>query len=240
MKKIIVKEDSSILAKTIAIEIANYINQNKDCLICLAAGDTPLLVYKELITLQLNNYVNLSDAYYVSLDEWLDLGYQDVGSCIEVMTNNFYKPANISADHLMLFDGQTTDVKEHLKQVTDFINKHNGIDYTLLGIGMNGHVGFNEPFSKQADGCLLFPLDEVTKKVSSKYFDKDIDVKYGIGVSINELVKADKISLIATGSHKQNIIKRTINDTPSIEVPASIIFNQVQTILYLDKEAFPK
>ena len=225
------------VAALVAEDIAEFINANPKKLLCFAAGDTTLPVFDALIRLQKENKVNLSNTYYIGLDEWVGLDRKTTGSCAQVMFDEFYEPANIPQENICVWDGLCVDLDAEKRRMEDWISKHSGIALSFLGIGMNGHVGFNEPYIGLPEGTLIVPLDETTKKVSGKYFDKIQDIELGITIGAGELKKAKKIILLATGSGKAEIIKKTVTGEPDESVPASLLIDHHDITLYLDKAA---
>lgn len=223
----------------VAMDMAKYIRENPGSLLCLAAGDTPLGAYTELVKMQDAGEVDLNSVYYVGLDEWVGLGYETRGSCMQVMQDTFYGPAGIGDDHKAVWNG-LADPYEEIKRIEAFIRAHGHINFTLLGIGMNGHIGFNEPGTGLPEGGILVELDQTTKSVSVKYFDSALPVKQGLGVGAGELKKADVIYLMANEARKADIVSRIVNEPATDEVPASTIVDHSDITLYLDVAAAEK
>ena len=234
---IVIKDNYTELASFAAEKIADYIKKNKDVLICLAAGDTMMGVFHELIQLDRQGKVKLSDAYYVCLDEWVGIGYETKGSCRQVLFDNFYTPANIPLDRISFFDGLNKDTVSECNKIADYILSHKGIGIAVLGVGLNGHVGFNEPYTKQNNVCITVALDRITKEISSKYFGKTTETEFGITISIDELMKSQEILLIANGENKAQIIYKTVNDMPSMAVPSTLLRTNKCFNLLLDRDA---
>ena len=124
--KIIVKDNYEEMSASCAEFICGYINKNPGKLLCFAAGDTPLAIMKKLIEKQEAGEVNLASMYYAGLDEWEGLGYEDKGSCRQVMQDNFYGPAKIACENMRVFDGKA-DAGEETRAVLDFIKDKSGI-----------------------------------------------------------------------------------------------------------------
>lgn len=223
----------------VAQDIAKYINENPGALLCLAAGDTPLGAYTELVKLQDAGKVDLKSVYYVGLDEWVGLGYETRGTCMQVMQDTFYGPAGIGDDRKTVWNGLAEPLSE-IERITTFIRAHGHIGFTLLGIGMNGHIGFNEPGTGLPEGAILVELDETTRSVSAKYFDSPLPVKQGLCVGAGELKKADVIYLMANEGRKADIVARVVNEPATADVPASTIVDHPAITLYLDAAAAEK
>jgi len=225
------------MGNSIAQAIAAIIKQNPGRLICFAAGDTPLGMLRELLVLQDNGFCDLRTMYYAGLDEWVGLGYEDKGSCVQVMKDTFYIPAGIPTDHIGLFDGLSKDLDHECRKMDRWIKLHGGIFLSVLGVGMNGHIGFNEPFTPDNEGCFSVGLDETTKAVSEKYFGKRIPVVTGITIGWRTLIESEHLFVMASGSKKASIIKKAFTEKPSIAVPASLTKHNKNLIVALDKDA---
>ncbi|MBE5777323.1 MAG: glucosamine-6-phosphate deaminase [Clostridiales bacterium] len=234
---VIVCESIAAQCERVAQDLKDYILTHPGALLCLAAGDTPLPAYERLIAMQQNGEVDLNSVYYVGLDEWVGIGGETRGSCRQVMQDVFYGPAGIKADHMAVWDGLCTDPHEEIERIMDFINAHGGLGYTLLGIGMNGHVGFNEPGVGLPEGGILVDLDETTVSVSVKYFDTALPVRQGLTLGAGELKKAGMLCLMANAARKAPIVKKVLEDGPDAQVPASLLVDHENGYFYLDAEA---
>ena len=232
----IIAKDYDDLSRRAALAIAGFIRTNPDALLCLAAGDTPLGTFRELIRLQSEGSVDLSSVYYAGLDEWVGLGPDDTGSCRQVMRDNFYAPARIPMDRIHVFDG-LDDPAAQYAAMNAWLRARGAIGLALLGIGMNGHVGFNEPGTPEAEGALVISLDEVTKKISEKYFDKKQPVTKGITIGLTTLMKARQTLIIASGENKAPIVKQAFCEPKSKSVPASVFQDHPELTLLLDEAA---
>ena len=235
--QIVVKPDATSLSEEVALRAAEYINQNPGALLCLAAGDTPLEAYRRMVGLQAAGRVDLSSVYYVGLDEWVGLGRETRGSCLQVMFDGFYVPAGIPAERIVAFNGLAPDMSAEIARVEEWIRVRGGIRFTILGVGMNGHIGFNEPGTGLSECCILVKLDETTVNVSKKYFDSPLPVEYGAGVGAGELKKAEEILLMASGTRKASIIAKAVKNPPDANVPASLLMDHPNILLMLDADA---
>jgi len=227
-------------AKETAEDIAGFIRENRNALLCLAAGDTPLPVFKTLIQMQENSEVDLSSVFYVGLDEWVGLDGQTEGSCAQVMNDCFYQPAGISNERICIWNGKFTDAEVERQRVEAWISAHGGIGLAMLGVGMNGHIGFNEPYTGLRSGTFVVPLDDTTKAVSVKYFKQPLPVEYGISIGAGELKKACKVLYIVTGSRKADIMKKVICEKLDEAVPASLFLDHPDITIYMDDDAAAK
>jgi len=234
---IIGKENYAAMSLACAQFIGGYIKKNPGKLLCFAAGDTPLGILQNLIEMQENGEINLASMYYAGLDEWVGLGYQDKGSCRQFMEDNFYNPAKIPVENICIFDGKA-DPDEQTKAVLAFIRNKGRIGMSILGIGMNGHIGFNEPgTSPDFEGGKIL-LSESSVSVGQKYFDKKYDLKYGVTLGIKTLVESDNVVLIASGEKKADIVSRSLKERENINYPASYLANHSNYHVFLDNAAY--
>jgi len=231
-----VESSYEALCDRVAVATSDWIVRHPGSLVCLAAGDTPLPVYHKLVVRQQQGKVDLSSVFYAGLDEWVGLGYPDRGSCLQVMSDAFYTPAGIPADRRRVFDG-LADPDAECRAMDQWIRTRGGIRFTLLGIGLNGHIGFNEPGAPDQDGCILVDLDDVTRAVSAKYFGTVLPVRQGISVSASTLFRAETVFLMAAGPKKAPIVARLRDGAPEREVPAARLLGHSGLRLFLDRDA---
>ncbi len=228
------------MAEETARYVASLIRQNPGRLLCFAAGDTPMGMLRELVRLQEKGQCDLGTMYYAGLDEWVGLGYEHRGSCAQVMKDTFYVPAGIPPEHMRIFDGLAPDTGAECRRMEEWIEGQDGIFLTVLGVGMNGHVGFNEPFAPDTRGCFTIALDDTTRTVSRKYFGEDLPVTTGITIGWRTLLEAERMVVMASGSSKAPIVARAFAREPSAAVPASLLKEHGCLRLALDKEAAAK
>jgi len=235
---IIVTRDYNELSVAAAKRAAEYINNNPDTLVCFAAGDTPLGMFRELVSMQSRGEVNLSSVWYAELDEWAGLGIEDKGSCMQVMTDAFYGPAGIPARRVRLYDGLAADLKEQCRHMEAWIESHGGIGFTLLGIGMNGHIGFNEPGTPFDSSFRIATLSETTRKDKAAFFGGLNQVpRFGISMGIRDIMMARRILLVAKGKSKAEVIHRIVEGPMTTDVPASIVRMHSDLFILADRDA---
>lgn len=232
--KIKVVSDYAELSVKSAKITAEYINANPEKLICFAAGHTQFGTFRELVDMQGRGEVDLSSVYYVQLDEWIGLAPNDEGACFQMLTDNFFKSANISPERIYAFDGLSDDLESQCRMMENRINQHGGIGFALLGVGLNGHIGFNEPNAPNTAGCFTIALDDTTKTVSSKYFGKSLSVQMGITIGWKTLLESSEILLQASGETKAAVIKEAVQGEITVNLPASLLQNHKNTTVILD------
>lgn len=235
-------ENESKLSAAIAGEIENVVRKKEDALMCLCAGHSPVRVMKRLVSDAQENKYPADSFRFLSLDEWVGLGIGDPGSCIHDVSEYFLKPLKIErGERMFFFDGQSKDLKKECNGAAQFIEQNGGaIDVILLGIGMNGHIGFNEPGTKETDGIRVVPLSQTSKTVGAKYFDKDYALTSGITIGIPQIMQAKKVIVMAFGEHKADIVEQAVRGEKTEDCPVTLIRGHADITFYFDKAAAKK
>ncbi len=235
--KIFTYKDYETLSENTAEIIVSLVNKKPDAVLCFASGDTPIGTYKCLVKKHLEKKVDFSQCTFIGLDEWLGVPPDNPGSCNYFHIQNFLKPLKISPDRTRLFDAMTADPHQECKAMDEFIFKSKGIDLMLVGTGMNGHVGFNEPGISQELYSHVIDLDTTTISVGQKYFSEPIALKKGITLGLKHLLEARAVILIASGLKKANIIQLAFQHPPTPSLPASILQLHPHSQVLLDEDA---
>ena len=140
-------------------------------------------------------------------------------------------------EQICFFDGLTANPQAECQRVDRYIEQHGPIDCIVLGIGMNGHIGFNEPGASLDNTCHVVDLDSVTQAVSVKYFDTPREVKQGISLGLKTILAAKNIVVMASGENKAAIVAQTVNHPASTDIPSTLMKTTQQANLYLDEVA---
>lgn len=233
-------ENHDIQSKKLAEYIIDFIKNKSDALLCLAGGNTPLKTYEYLVESYNNKEVDFSNCKFVGLDEWVGLSKEVKGSCYEMLYNTLFSKLNLREEQICFFDGITLNLEEECNRVDNFIFKNKGIDIIVLGVGMNGHLGFNEPNIDPNLYCTVVQLDEVTTSVGKKYFNEELTLNKGITLGLKHIFESKNKIIIANGRNKAEIVNRIIRGSKSKKVPASLLVNEVGCSIFLDKEAASK
>ncbi len=235
--KTLISPDYPQLCQAVAQNVIHYVNEKPNALICIAGGDTPLGVFAALVDAQKQGRVDFSRTQFLGLDEWLGLGKVDKGSCREMVWHHFFDKLTLREEQICFFDGLTADPQTECQRVDGYIEQHGPIDCIVLGIGMNGHIGFNEPGASPDNTCHVIDLDDVTQAVSVKYFDTPREVKQGISLGLKTILAAKNIVLMASGEKKAAIVAQTVNHPTSRDIPSTLVKTVSQASLYVDSAA---
>ena len=221
----------------VADEITAMVSKKPDAVLCFASGDTPKLAYASAIKKAMNQHVDFRSCTFIGLDEWVGIPPDNEGSCHYFLQQNIFKPLHIAQDRIHLFDALAADVENECRKMDTIISAKGGIDLMIVGIGMNGHVGFNEPSESLSQYSHVVDLDEATKSVGQKYFREQTVLSQGITLGFNHVLQAKKVILIANGIKKAEIIRKALEEEVTSYLPASIIRNHVNGWAMIDDEA---
>jgi len=236
--RIIVVDNYQEMSKKAAMMIASQVMLKPNSVLGLATGDTPLGMYKELIKLYSKNEVDFKEVTTFNLDEYYGINRENSQSYYNYMIVNLFNSININRYNINVPDGMAQDVNATCLGYEDKIKEAGGIDMQVLGIGGNGHIGFNEPDVNFEAKTHLVNLDEETIEANSRFFDSVVDVPVkAISMGIKTIMNSKKIILLANGINKAKTIERAINGKISPNVPASILQLHNDVTVILDSEA---
>jgi len=225
------------LAKKAAEDLIHFLTPVKNPLVCVASGDSPAGLYRELVEKVKEGNTNMSGWYFVGLDEWMGMNGDDEGSCRFHLNQQFFDAAKIEKERICFFDGTSSNPEEECGHVENFIDQHGGIDVAILGLGLNGHIGMNEPGTSPALRSHLTKIDPLTQQVGQKYFTQPKNLSHGLTLGIKTIKEAKNIMLIVTGAHKASIVQKILEEEISEQLPASLLRNHPGLTIYLDKPA---
>ena len=217
--------------------ILSAIRQKPDAVLCLATGDTPRLAYNLLVEKALKEKLNLSECFFIGLDEWLGIPRDNEGSCHHFLHKLVFQPLGINSNKVHLFDSMTPDPVKDCNQMNQVIAGKGGIDLMLVGVGMNGHLGFNEPGVSPDLQAHIITLDETTRTVGQKYFQQTTPLNQGITLGLQQILQSRQLLMMASGLKKSNIVKQALEGPVSATVPASYIQVHANGIALLDEAA---
>ncbi|VUS28964.1 glucosamine-6-phosphate deaminase [Klebsiella spallanzanii] len=229
------QETESQLAQAISLRIIEQLQQRPDSLLCLAGGETTLPVFRACVAAQQAGKADFSRCRFVSLDEWIGLGREDTGSCLQTLSDELFQPLALRSEQIVFFDGKAADLQNECRKIDAAIDEHGGLDLVVLGVGMNGHIGFNEPGVNCEQNSHIEPLDEVTRTIAPKYFNRPQPVTQGITLGIQQLRAARQILLMITGAHKAGIVEQFISTPVGPHFPASLLRDLPQTTFWTDR-----
>jgi len=225
------------MCRAAAEMIVNQVKQKPDSLFCLTSGDTPAGIYKLLVQYAKEGRVDFSNCFFVGLDEWVGMDKNDAGSCTNFLYKTFFTPAKIKSSQIMVFDAKAANLDASCIAMDNFIKAHGPLAIMLVGIGINGHIGLNEPgvdFNSYSHYSALAP---VTIEVGQKYFRQQTKLTKGITLGLKHLQEAITPMLLASGSKKAEIIALALQGEVTNQVPASIFQTLPSGYVMLDEDA---
>lgn len=226
------------LAQQLSQEIYAALAAQPKLTLGLATGSTMLPLYQQLVKLHLAQPLNLSQVTTFNLDEYLGLGPDHPQSYHYFMQEHLFSqlPFNPSLTHLPY--GLCTDIPAQCAEYQAKIAAAGGIDIQLLGIGSNGHIGFNEPATPFDSKAHLVELTEKTRQDNGRFFANKNEVPtQAITLGLDDIMQAKKVYLVITGEHKAAIAQRLFESQVSEDLPASILKNHPNAQVYLDAAA---
>jgi len=238
--KIFISDNYAKMSKQAADDVIDIMRSRKDPLICTASGDSPAGLYKEIAQRVGNKELNTSNWFFVGLDEWIPMNGNDEGSCRYHLNKELFGPLQTADHKICFFDGRANDLEAECERTENFIQHHEGIDAAILGVGMNGHVGMNEPGTSINSRSHVADLAPTTQQVGQKYFTKEQKLKSGITLGLKTLMEAKNIILVISGKHKADITQKIIEEKISEDLPATLLRNHPALKIYLDSDAASK
>jgi len=185
----------------------------------------------------LDEGLNVSEMRFVGLDEWIGLDGHDRGSCRALLNELLFGPLGIRMDRIAFFDAKSADLPGECRKIDEWIADWGPIDLVVLGIGMNGHLGFNEPGTRAETLSHAMDLEEVTQSVGTKYFDSGTAPAGGLTIGLGQIMGAKRALLMASGEGKAGIVRRAFSSDSFPEIPASILLRHPRFSLLLDAAA---
>ncbi len=217
--------------------VIGYVQRKPNALLCFPSGDTPTGTCKYLADFANSGEADFSQCHFVGLDEWVGMDRNDAGSCQHYLYNHLFNPLNVRPDQITFFDAKAADPEKECGRINDFIGLRGPIDLMLVGVGLNGHIGLNEPGAPFDQYAHLAALDPITQTTAQKYFSRPILLTQGITLGIGHLLESSVAVILASGTKKAGIITQAIEGEITEKLPASIIQHHADGHIFLDQAA---
>ncbi len=235
--KIIVCKDYEEVSKKAASIVIKEMMLNDELKIGLATGSSPIGLYKNLIEAYNNHLISFKHVTTFNLDEYVGIDRLHPQSYYSFMNENLFKYVDIDKENINIPNNDISKL-DSLADEYDARLLGNQRDIQLLGIGKNGHIGFNEPGTTLSSETFITELSEQTRIDNSRFFGSLEEVpKYAITMGIKNIMYAKKVLLIASGKSKAKVINKAINEDITKEIPASILQLHPDLTVVLDEEA---
>lgn len=239
MIELIKVKDYQELSNVAGKIMLDLVKANPKCTLGLATGSSPIGLYQYLINAYKNNEVSFANVKSFNLDEYCDLPREHPESYYSFMHTNLFNHIDIKEENVHLPSSLGKDLEANCKQYSDALNAAT-VDMQLLGIGANGHIGFNEPGISFESETLIVTLQEKTRKDNARFFDNDINQvpTHAITMGIKNIMNAKSVLLVASGSNKATAIKKLMEGEITEDFPASALHNHTgKVIVVADEEA---
>ena len=233
-------EASILVAQEIAGLIKEKQKENKNCVLGLATGSSPIKVYEELIRMHNEEGLSFENVITFNLDEYFPMDKSNIQSYFYFMHEHLFNHVNILPENINIPDGNISldDLHQYCIDYEMKIKSVGGLDFQLLGIGRTGHIGFNEPGSHLNSGTRIITLNHITRVDAAPAFLGIENVpRKAITMGIGTVRDAKRIVLLAWGANKSKIIKETIEGEISSSVPATYLQQHDNTTFVMDEEA---
>ena len=227
--------EGSLLAAQI---VARTVREKPHAVLGFATGNTPLPLYKELARLHREKGLDFSSVVAFNLDEYIGLPTDHPASFHHYMRRNLFEHLNIRPEHIHLPDGQAVDIPASCRKYESEIRSAGGIDVQILGIGTNGHIGFNEPSSSLASRTRIKTLTPQTRLDNAGEFGGVENVPcHVITMGLGTILESRMCLLLAFGAKKAPAVARMVEGPVTASLPASVLQLHPRAVIILDREA---
>ncbi len=221
-----------------ALILASCLIRRPESVLGMATGSTPIPAYRELIRLHQRGLVDFSRAVSFNLDEYVGLPEEHPCSYHRFMQEQLFGHVNIRPEAVHVPDGNAADLEAAARAYDEAIREAGGIDVQLLGIGRNGHIGFNEPDEQFVYGCHVVRLTASTLQANRRFFTSEAEVpRRAVSLGIGSIMNARQILLIATGESKARAVREAVYGDVTPRIQASILRTHPDAIFLLDRGA---
>ncbi len=233
--KVEVFPDYAALSQRAAEIVIGLLKEKPDAVLGLPTGSTPVGFYDALVA----SGVSLARARTFNLDEYLGLPRTHPESYYSFMKRMLYDRTDLRPENCHIPDGTAADPEAECRRYEEAIRAAGGLDILILGVGHNGHIGFNEPGAPWDGRTRIVELAERTRQANARFFNNNIDEvpRRAITMGIGTILEARRLLLLANGAGKAPIVQRLVEGEPTPEVPASVLHYHPDATVLLDTEA---
>lgn len=234
------KDACAAVAAEIAALIRQRAAENKNVVLGLATGSSPLGLYQELIRLHREENLSFANVVTFNLDEYYPIESDNAQSYFSFMQENLFKHIDIKPENLNIPSGtvERDQVPASCEEYEQNIVSAGGIDIQILGIGRTGHIGFNEPGSPNDSRTRAIELDPITRQDNARNFaEGEVVPEYAVTMGVATILDARKIFLLAWGKGKAEIVQKSVEGPVTSAISASFLQDHPDTVFILDKEA---
>ncbi|WP_127572591.1 glucosamine-6-phosphate deaminase [Paenibacillus xylaniclasticus] len=217
--------------------LIDTVTQKPEAVLGLATGSTPIGIYNKLVEKHQRQGVSFRHITSFNLDEYVGLTADHKQSYAFYMQEHLFRHIDVSANQINLPNGMAESLEEECKRYNQLLEKH-PIDVQLLGLGHNGHIGFNEPADALTGGTHIVELQEKTREANARFFNsKDEVPEKAVTMGVGSILKAKTIILAVRGADKADIVREALFGPITTQCPASLLQTHHNVIVLLDREA---
>jgi glucosamine-6-phosphate deaminase len=229
--------DYEAMSMAVAYVVAGKLEVEPSSVLMLPTGITPLGMYSRLVEMHRLEGLSFANATFFNLDEYLGLAPDHRASYHVYMKENFYGLIDANPARVFVPDGAAPDPEAECERYEAAIREAGGIDVCVLGIGHNGHIGFNEPGAPFGSRTRVVELSESTRKVNASDFEADRAPERAITVGMATIFGSKSVLLLASGTNKAGAVAAAVEEDVSESMPASMLRSHPNTVLFLDEAA---
>jgi glucosamine-6-phosphate deaminase len=229
--------DYEAMSAAAADIVARRLEEEPSTVLMLPTGTTPLGMYRRLVEMYLSGEVSFAGATFFNLDEYLGLMPDHPASYHVYMKEHFYGLIDADPGRIFVPDGAAQDPEAECERYEAAISESGGIDVCVLGIGRNGHIGFNEPGAPFDSRTRVVELSETTRLVNAGDFEENRAPEHAITVGMATIFEAAEVLLLASGTNKVGAVAAAVEDDVSESMPASMLGRHPRAWLFLDEDA---
>lgn len=237
--RVIVCENYEEMSEQAAKLVSSQLILKPESVLGLATGSTPIGLYQKLIQRNKSGEIDFSQVTTFNLDEYYPIKRTNDQSYYYFMNEQLFSKVNINPENTYIPNGETKNPDEECANYEKLIKTHGGVDLQILGIGQNGHIGFNEPDENLNSKTHLTSLTENTIEANSRFFNSDEEVpRQALTMGISTILKSKKIILLASGASKSRVVAGLLNDSINTSIPATMLKVHPDVVLICDKDAY--
>ena len=239
--RVILCDNYEEMSKEATRLVESQIILKPNCVLGLATGSTPVGMYKMLAEKHKNGTLDFSKVKTFNLDEYYPISRTNNQSYYYFMNENLFNDINVATENIHIPNGEAKDAEKECIEYEEKIEKTGGIDLQILGIGQNGHIGFNEPDENLKATTHITGLTESTINANSRFFDSVDEVPTkALTMVIATILKSKKIILMACGEEKSDALAELLTDDIKTDNPATMLKVHPDVVLICDKAAYSK
>lgn len=236
--KVMIYKTAEEIAEAVGRIIIKRVADEPTSAIGFATGASPVPTYEYIVNEFNKGNISFKDMKTFNLDEYCDLPVEDINSYHYFMNENLFGKIDVNPENINFLDGNAEDYDKESQRYAEAIKNAGGIKVQILGIGTNGHIGFNEPADEFTDEAFKVKLTQSTRDSNAKYFGGEEKMpKYAMTMGIGSIMRAKEIVLIATGEAKAKAIAAAVNGEVTPQCPASVLQNHPNATLFIDEAA---